>query len=132
MRKAYDGEHSLTAVHTNTDANAYSAVCLGYMIDLLFDIDIGSHDPSCAGFNAVPLPSTRDLWAASTHAAWENLYKSQMQRSHNAILTFGDLRTSQQLNTNMVDTQISDRLVSWCKNVDRFGSVIMMAAGLSS
>ena len=133
LQRVYDGEYPYRSTCATTDASTNSASALSFLIDMLIDIDIGAHQSGCAGFDAVPLPCSKDMWTAVTRSAWDEQYRKYLDdRNQNTTMTFGDLRHSQHLQTQTIDTQLSEGLVAWCKTIDDFGSVIMMAAGISS
>jgi hypothetical protein len=51
-----------------------------------------------------------------------------MARKSGGMLKFGMLRESQHLQINAVDKARLEDLENWCRGIDGFGSLVMMAA----
>ena len=97
-----------------------STLTVLFLIDILFDFSSLLHPYKCdgSGLLGTALPCGRDLWHASSRAAWESEYTRQGLGKQ---LTYGDL-------VNRLRTD--GALDSWLEQLDDFGTLVMVAASL--
>ncbi|KAH8797350.1 hypothetical protein F5884DRAFT_815101 [Xylogone sp. PMI_703] len=99
-----------------------------FIINMIFDIDIGITAHVSDQILALPLPATKYLWEAKTETEWKKEYTTSLERrGDRPALTYGDLillRHSKNISENPDFTELSH----WCANFDSFGNFILMTA----
>lgn len=104
------------------------------IIDLLLEGIITSPTAPCHDYQAVPLPSSRDLWSARTNRGWRLAYsRYHASRKSNKVLTVGDLLESDNggsitnSRNNDRNNEVKPDVMKWCEGLDAMGSLIWMA-----
>lgn len=98
-----------------------------HILNMLLDLNIGTPSPTdCSVMDQIPLPCSKSVWQAETEAAWEKEYKRYLSTKNcGRILTVGDLRQSNNLDLNSLDTDIKGDLSEWAESVDSLGSLLL-------
>lgn len=93
-----------------------------------------SSGASCHDFQAVPLPSNRDLWDARTNRGWRTGYTRFLSsRKSSKVLTVADLLESDEAGcftnsrNNDRNNEVRPDVVKWCEGVDTLGTLLWTA-----
>jgi len=119
---------------TNSDNSltvSYRTMILLWLSHAILDVNIGVTRPGqqCYALDDIPLPSTKELWEASSQKEWETEYWSYLSsRKSTDMLKVGHLRNAQQIDS-LSTTACTEDLKNWSANLDSFGGLLMMAIG---
>jgi hypothetical protein len=99
-----------------------------WLLEMLLDMNIGvPASTSCRTLDEIPLPSTKDLWEATTKSEWEIKYKNHLSsRKSTEMPKIGDLRAAQDSESAVLNKSRVDDLHFWSANADSFGGLIML------
>lgn len=80
----------------------------------------------------MPLPCARGLWEVNCTHEWIRRYRDiETRRKSDRVLTVGDIRDSlEQLDVQDLNQEREIDLLSWCKDIDNYGIIVLIAASL--
>lgn len=109
------------------------------IIETLLDVIIRAKNPiECTGYSHVPLPCVRSLWETPSTSEWAMRYRELNERKKSdRILRVWDIRTYVRLSVGDLGESIGSEgrlcdLMAWFEGLDQFGTMVWMAATLST
>lgn len=127
MKKAEEGKKNC---RNRSIANVSRVLILLHLVDTLVDMNIGGALPQCGKgpwHLDIPLPSSNVMWEAETELAWSREYQNYLsRRKRNRPMELRDLVTARKSEMSGLDGGLVDDLSDWSKEVDSFGSMLLV------
>lgn len=96
------------------------------------DVDFGTAQTKCGGYDRVPLPSGRHLWEQVSGVEWAARYKKMEAEIRKRPLIVRDLLWTRQAfralgSGDVEEREIFSRVSEWCDGLDELGTLVWMA-----
>ncbi|KAF6839392.1 C6 finger domain-containing protein [Colletotrichum plurivorum] len=106
--------------------------CLTFGFELLVDVDFGTAQTKCGGYDRVALPSGRYLWEPVSGVEWAARYRKMEAEIRKGPLIVRDLVWTRQAFRalgagDVEEREIFSRVSEWCDGTDELGTLVWMA-----